>query len=128
MKIAAKILLIISMAVGGLLAILGLGIVLVWHVSTQLTVIGIVCIVAGIAVLVLNNVAISKINDATTRDELVVWGVAAIFFSGIVSGVLILLIPDEELDPVGKQVEAYLNAKRAEAQDKKNRNDLPSKY
>ena len=40
---------------------------------------------------------ISKINNAKSQSELVGWGIASIFFAGIIGGILTLCITDDEL-------------------------------
>lgn len=47
--------------------------------------------------LIFGGITLSKINKAQTASELQTWGILDIFFCGIVSGILVLCIKDEDL-------------------------------
>lgn len=69
MKTAAKVFLIISMVCG------------FWMIIP----------------LIVGAIALKKLNTATKKDELVGIGVCALLFCGLVSGILMLCIKDEDL-------------------------------
>ena len=49
--------------------------------------------------LIFGGLAISKINSATQKEELVGFGVCALLFCSMVGGILMLCIPESELNP-----------------------------
>jgi len=107
MKTAAKVFLIISTFAGGLIALVGFAIICARHDSSNITLTGFTYLGAGIVSLFFGLGALSKINNTTTRRALIPWGIAAFFFSSIVSGILILLITDEDLDHFEQQVKDH---------------------
>lgn len=69
MKTAAKVFIILAM-IGGCIAILPL---------------------------IFGGITLSKLNKATSASELKVWGILDIFFCGLIGGILVLCIRDEDL-------------------------------
>ena len=51
---------------------------------------------------VLGILAIKKIDNAKTSDELTTWGIVCIFFVSILGGIFILLIKENEFDNLEK--------------------------
>ncbi len=49
--------------------------------------------------LIFGGLAISKINSATQKEELVGFGVCALLFCSMIGGILMLCIPESELNP-----------------------------
>ena len=49
--------------------------------------------------IILGVIAIKKLENATTKSDLTAWGVISIFFVSTVGGILMLLVPEEELSP-----------------------------
>lgn len=49
--------------------------------------------------LIFGGLALSKINSATQKEELVGFGVCALLFCSMVGGILMLCIPESELNP-----------------------------
>lgn len=49
--------------------------------------------------LIFGGLAISKINSATQKEELVGFGVCALLFCSMIGGILMLCIPESELQP-----------------------------
>lgn len=69
MKTAAKVFIILAM-IGGCIAILPL---------------------------IFGGITLSKLNKATSASELKVWGILDIFFCGLIGGILVLCLKDEDL-------------------------------
>lgn len=69
MKTAAKVFIILSMIVG------------FWMILP----------------LIFGGITLSKLNSAQSKSELVVWGVLDIFFCGLIGGILVLCLSDEDL-------------------------------
>lgn len=47
--------------------------------------------------LIFGGITLSKLSTAKDPSELMVWGILDIFFCGLVGGILVLLIPEDEL-------------------------------
>lgn len=52
----------------------------------------------GIIPLVIGIFALKKINSAKTKDDLTGWGIATVIFCSTLGGILMLCIPENELD------------------------------
>lgn len=69
MKTAAKVFIILSMIVG------------FWMILP----------------LIFGGITLSKLNKATKASDLTVWGILDIFFCGLIGGILVLCLKDEDL-------------------------------
>ena len=49
--------------------------------------------------LIFCGITLSNINKAQSASELKVWGILDIFFCGLIGGILVLCIKDEDLQP-----------------------------
>lgn len=49
-------------------------------------------------------IVVMKVKGATSKDKLIVWGVLALIFVNVISGILILCIKEEELKPVENKI------------------------
>ncbi len=47
--------------------------------------------------LIFGGITLSKLKTAKKADELIVWGILDIFFCGLIGGILVLCIKDEDL-------------------------------
>ncbi len=47
--------------------------------------------------LIFGGITLSKLKTAKSKSDLVVWGVLDIFFCGLLGGIFVLCISDEEL-------------------------------
>ncbi|MCM1297190.1 MAG: hypothetical protein NC311_16740 [Muribaculaceae bacterium] len=47
--------------------------------------------------LIFGGITLSKMKKATSASELTVWGVLDIFFCGLIGGILVLCLKDEDL-------------------------------
>lgn len=47
--------------------------------------------------LIFGGITLSKMKKATKASELTVWGVLDIFFCGLIGGILVLCLKDEDL-------------------------------
>lgn len=55
-----------------------------------------ICIAFFVASIVIGGITLYKLSNASSRDGMVVWGVLSLIFCGIVSGILILCMKDED--------------------------------
>ncbi len=107
MKTVASIFLLISAIVAGIATWVLTFIIFVWFFAMQSSSIEgtisffILFIPALILLtsLIFSSFAYRKINKAKSAKELFGWGIIAIFLSGILPGIFILLIQDSELQP-----------------------------
>lgn len=70
--------------------------------KTAAKVITIICTVFTailIIPLIVGIFSVSRINKATSKDELIAPGILSLLFLGLLPGILILLIPESELQP-----------------------------
>lgn len=54
------------------------------------------CVAFFVASIVIGGITLYKLSNASSRDGMVVWGVLSLIFCGIVSGILILCMKDED--------------------------------
>lgn len=55
-----------------------------------------ICIAFFVASIVIGSITLYKLSNASNRDGMVVWGVLSLIFCGIISGILILCMKDED--------------------------------
>lgn len=63
-----------------------------------LTICAIIMLIYSIAAIVVGVLSIRKLNSATSKNELVLYGVLSLLFVNVIAGVLILCIPEDQLN------------------------------
>lgn len=63
-----------------------------------LTIWAIIMLIYSIAAIVVGVLSIRKLNSATSKNELVLYGVLSLLFVNVIAGVLILCIPEDQLN------------------------------
>jgi len=110
MKTAAKVFLIISMVAGGIGFLFGIVALTNPTLAKSLAdfgLTGVNFIVQGILSLTFGSIALYKLGKACTQRELVPWGVCALLFCSLLSGIFLLLVKDEELAPTTLQANPF---------------------
>ncbi len=111
MKKAAKVFLIIAIVLGGLnlfigfVSLLGIGTWAGTEGSSELITVNMIgdsiSLIYAAATIVISSLSLVKLNKATSKKELLVWGILCLFFGGFIPGILLLCIKDKDLVPEG---------------------------
>ena len=65
-------------------------------VAKVFIILGMICGCFAILPLIFGGITLSKMKTATCKADMTVWGVLDIFFCGLIGGILVLCVSDEE--------------------------------
>lgn len=115
-KIASKVFLIVAIVSAGVGALVGLVFILqiftiigTYDPTGEITIDSILVSIFGLFMtgfatlsIVIASIALKKLETAKKKEELLVISILVLFLVSLIPGILMLLIPEEELNPVSE--------------------------